>query len=186
MKNKVVLFLVVILMLVIGVLISNKRINPNSPEIKSDRALNMDIKIMFNGEEKNIPATLYVGKGYSVYIPNENWSRLSSLEEDGSDCWSFDSEMWVSFQIARFGGVTNIEEAREQLLLGFEGPYNLKLIEDNLYAGCDEENIGEFQLVGEIGNHYYYLINQYPSERAEEYGVVLNAIADTFEIEYQK
>lgn len=51
---------------------------PNEPPASTEpetpaRAEQVDLTFFVEGEEEALPATLYVGDGYSLYIPDEDW-----------------------------------------------------------------------------------------------------------------
>lgn len=134
------------------------------------------------GELQTIPATLFVGDGYSIYIPDEGW-RLSDTE-DGTASYDFTNyglDKWVSelneqvlLWVNKYDG-TSVEEVREGLAAkGYQADgaemaageagllYRVKLIESE--KGC------------------YGVFYCCPEEAEEGWGRDLSAIADSFAI----
>ena len=66
---------------------------PNEPPANTEpetpaRAEQVDLTFFVEGEEAALPATLYVGDGYYLYIPDEDWDgperRAASRQTTGS------------------------------------------------------------------------------------------------------
>jgi hypothetical protein len=59
----------------------------------------MELEFVVEGQVKSVPAKLYLGEGYSMYIPDAGW-RLEQEREDGipEDTWesTVDDEVQVS------------------------------------------------------------------------------------------
>ena len=67
---------------------------PNEPPASTEpetpaRADQVDLTFFVEGEEEALPATLYVGDGYSLYIPDEDWDGPEQSTESGvpTDTW---------------------------------------------------------------------------------------------------
>ena len=67
---------------------------PNEPPVSPEpetpaRAEQVDLTFFVEGEEEALPATLYVGDGYSLYIPDEDWDGPEQSTESGvpTDTW---------------------------------------------------------------------------------------------------
>ena len=61
---------------------------PNEPPVSPEpetpaRAEQVDLTFFVEGEEEALPATLYVGDGYSLYIPDEDWDGPEQSREIG-------------------------------------------------------------------------------------------------------
>lgn len=59
---------------------------PNEPPVSPEpetpaRAEQVDLTFFVEGEEEALPATLYVGDGYSLYIPDEDWDSPEQSAE---------------------------------------------------------------------------------------------------------
>ena len=92
---------------------------PNEPPANTEpetpaRAEQVDLTFFVEGEEEALPATLYVGDGYSLYIPDEDWDGPEQSTESGvpTDTWvsAFNSD--VALSVSRYGDMT-VTEARD-------------------------------------------------------------------------
>lgn len=92
---------------------------PNEPPANTEpetpaRAEQVDLTFFVEGEEEALPATLYVGDGYSLYIPDEDWDGPEQSTENGvpTDTWvsAFNSD--VALSVSRYGDMT-VTEARD-------------------------------------------------------------------------
>ena len=92
---------------------------PNEPPASTEpetpaRAEQVDLTFFVEGEEEALPATLYVGDGYSLYIPDEDWDGPEQSTENGvpTDTWvsAFNSD--VALSVSRYGDMT-VTEARD-------------------------------------------------------------------------
>lgn len=91
---------------------------PVSPEPETPaRSEQVDLTFFVEGEEEALPATLYVGDGYFLYIPDEDWTarssprRTASRQTPGS---APSTAMWRCL-VSRYGDMT-VTEARMPLL----------------------------------------------------------------------
>lgn len=82
---------------------------PNEPPVSPEpetpaRAEQVDLTFFVEGEEEALPATLYVGDGYSLYIPDEDWDGPEQSTENGvpTDTWvsAFNSD--VALSVSRY------------------------------------------------------------------------------------
>lgn len=92
---------------------------PNEPPVSPEpetpaRAEQVDLTFFVEGEEEALPATLYVGDGYSLYIPDEDWDgpEQSAESDVPTDTWvsAFNSD--VALSVSRYGDMT-VTEARD-------------------------------------------------------------------------
>lgn len=154
------------------------------PEDTSSDAAPEKVTIMVSkeGELQTVPATLFVGDGYSIYIPDEGW-RLFGPEDGtasydftkyGLDKWGSELNDQVLLWINKYDG-TSVEEVREGLAVkGYQTDgtemtageaglsYHVKLIESE--AGC------------------YGVFYCCPEEAEEGWGRDLSAVAESFAI----
>lgn len=154
------------------------------PEDTASDAAPEKATLMVNkeGELQTVPATLFVGDGYSIYIPDEGW-RLSDTEDGtasydftkyGLDKWGSELNEQVLLWVNKYDG-TSVEEVREGLAAkGYQADgaemaageagllYRVKLIESE--KGC------------------YGVFYCCPEEAEEGWGRDLSAIADSFAI----
>ena len=84
--------------------------NPTAEEL--GRADKKDLTIMVEGTEEAVPATLYIGQGYSIYIPDEGW-RLEKDMEDGvpEEKWESTVNGDVELRVLHLGEKT-LEQAQ--------------------------------------------------------------------------
>ncbi len=154
------------------------------PEDTSSDAAPEKVTIMVSkeGELQTVPATLFVGDGYSIYIPDEGWKLFGP--EDGTasydftkyglDKWGSELNDQVLLWINKYDG-SSVEEVREGLAVkGYQTDgtemtageaglsYHVKLIESE--AGC------------------YGVFYCCPEEAEEGWGRDLSAVAESFAI----
>lgn len=154
------------------------------PEDTSSDAAPEKVTIMVSkeGELQTVPATLFVGDGYSIYIPDEGW-RLFGPEDGtasydftkyGLDKWGSELNDQVLLWINKYDG-SSVEEVREGLAVkGYQTDgtemtageaglsYHVKLMESE--AGC------------------YGVFYCCPEEAEEGWGRDLSAVAESFAI----
>ncbi len=158
--------------------------NDVSPQDTASDAASEKAVLMVNkeGELQTVPATLFVGDGYSIYIPDEGW-RLFGPEDGtasydftkyGLDKWGSELNDQVLLWINKYDG-SSVEEVREGLAVkGYQTDgtemtageaglsYHVKLIESE--AGC------------------YGVFYCCPEEAEEGWGRDLSAVAESFAI----
>ena len=83
--------------------------NPTAAEL--GREEKQDMVFTVEGTEEPVPATLYIGQGYSIYIPDEGW-RLEKDMDDGipEDTWESTVNPDVELRVLHLGEKT-LEEA---------------------------------------------------------------------------
>lgn len=158
--------------------------NDNSLEDTSSDTAPEKVTLMVSkeGELQTVPATLFVGDGYSIYIPDEGWRMFGP--EDGTasydftkyglDKWGSELNDQVLLWINKYDG-SSVEEVREGLAVkGYQTDgtemtageaglsYHVKLIESE--AGC------------------YGVFYCCPEEAEEGWGRDLSAVAESFAI----
>lgn len=141
-----------------------------------------DLVFYLEGQEETLPAALYIGQGYSLYIPEEDWT-LERDTEDGvaEETWENTINDDVELTVFHLGNMT-LAEARAWVTAQ-EDDYDL--IEDARggLGGSDPKD-GDVLMVsfhGEDGM-LYAVAQKYPAEAAEGFGARLSVLADTFEI----
>ncbi len=135
------------------------------------------IAMMVEGETEKVPATLYIGQGYSIYIPDEGWTKFS---ED--DTWRADANERVHIQVLG-KTMTSLEDARAQIFHDHSSSHFEQYGEDLLIGHSDM--LGEtvsVKLIAGQKNVYYFIWRTYPDEAAEEFDAQLAAIAGTLEV----
>ena len=154
--------------------------NPTAAEL--GREEKKDLVFMVEGTEETVPVTLYIGQGYSIYIPDEGW-RLEKDVEDGipEEKWESTVNHDVELRVLYLGEKT-LEQAQEWVTAE-EDDY--RLIEDkqgNL-GGTDEKDREVMEVrFHPSGSQMYAVLYEYPMEAAEGFGARLGQIAETFEV----
>lgn len=170
-----------------GAASSNEVTAPSSQEAQASsapseltRAAMSVIDFFVEGETESVPATLYVGKGYSIYVPSEGWTVT---EGDGSTTWISDDNETVGFSVSTFAGVS-AAEARAAYIAdsGFEfEDLNGGKLGDPL-LGWNEDGDALGLVSAEKDGTVYIVAWTYPEEAIEGFGARLQQIADTFEV----
>ena len=154
--------------------------NPTAAEL--GREEKKDMVFTVEGTEETVPVTLYIGQGYSIYIPDEGW-RLEKDVEDGipEEKWESTVNDDVELRVLHLGEKT-LEEAKAWVTAE-EDDY--RLIEDkqgNL-GGTDEKDREVLEVrFHPSGSQMYAVVYEYPMEAAEGFGARLGQIAETFEV----
>lgn len=154
--------------------------NPTAAEL--GREEKKDLVFMVEGTEEAVPATLYIGQGYSIYIPDEGW-RLEKDVDDGipEDTWESTVNHDVELRVLHLGEKT-LEQAQEWVTAE-EDDY--RLIEDKQggLGGTDEEDREVMEVrFYPSGSQMYAVLYEYPMEAAEGFGARLGQITETFEV----
>ena len=156
--------------------------NPTAAEL--GREEKTDLMFMVEGMEEAVPATLYLGQGYSIYIPDEGW-RLEKDTDDGipEDTWESTANGDVELTVSHYSGKT-WAEARDAFARDcgyvFEDLMGGEL--GDPLTGMDEDGDYMSFMVAEGAGTVYVISWEYPAEAAEGFGARLGRIADTFEI----
>lgn len=145
------------------------------------REQNKDLVYNLEGMEEKEPATLFVGVGYSIYIPKDAF-RYEQDTENGipADTWESVANEDVEFEILHLGEM-DLKQAKEWVKRE-ENDYQLIEDERGGLGGTDRENDVLDVRFETAGNKTYALLCKYPIEAAEGFGTRLNVMADTFEI----
>lgn len=156
--------------------------NPTAAEL--GREEKTDLMFLVEGMEEAVPATLYLGQGYSIYIPDEGW-RLEKDTDDGipEDTWESTVNGDVELTVSHYSGKT-WAEARDAFVRDkdyvFEDLMGGEL--GDPLTGMDEDGDYMSFMVAEGADAVYVISWEYPAEAAEGFGARLGRIADTFEI----
>lgn len=160
--------------------------NPTAAELGREEIANLMMSV--EGETEEIPATLSIRQGYSIYIPDGGWHLETDHNDDGAvweDTWESTFNDDVELGVRCYAGVT-AEEARDRFLRD-EDDY---LFEDLMggalgdpLTGVDTEDndVLGFMTAEKDGN-VYVVYWKYPSEAAEGFGARLPVVADTFRV----
>ena len=146
---------------------------------RTGRRLQTELTFYVEGLEETLPATLYIGEGYSLYIPNDEWTHYTgNLDYQPVQTWESHDNPEVELQILTLNGMT-LTQAQEWIKDEFS---DYTLIEDNRggLGGPDaENNMADIRFVAS-GDAVYAICCLYPMEAAEGFGARLSVMADTF------
>ena len=122
-------------------------------------------------QEENIPTTLFEGRLYTLYVPDEGWEMYAT------EAWRAEANPAVQFWVTDYAG-TDVSIVCEQLA----NAAGYKPTEEDCYLLHYEDkdlsvwNVKLFTENGETVGVFYC----YPVEVEEDFGVRLRAIVDTF------
>ena len=156
--------------------------NPAAAEL--GREEKKDMVFMLEGMEETVPVTLYIGQGYSIYIPDEGW-RLEKWVDDGipEDTWESIVNDDVELTVSHYAGKTAME-ARDAFVRDedyvFEDLMGGEL--GDPLTGMDEDGDYLSFMVAEGADTVYVISWEYPAESAEGFGTRLGVMADTFQV----
>ena len=146
------------------------------------RTETMEMEFMLEGEVTKVPATLHIGQGYSIYIPNEGW-RMEKGTEDGfpEETWESSANDDVELRVLHLQGKT-LEEARA-FITAEEDDYRFQEDKQGGLLGTDEldRELMEVRFYP-AEDMVYAVLYTYREEAAEGFGARLSVMADTFEI----
>ena len=153
---------------------------PEQEGNQPNREQHVELSFLVEGMEQACPATLYVGQDYSIYIPDGEWT-YSSGSAGGLplDLWESVNNQDVKLLIVNLG---NVSFADAQLWVRAYLP-SFDLLEDKQggLGGLDEgDNLADIRFYP-LQSSMFAVIQMYPMEASEGFGVRLRVIADTFE-----
>lgn len=136
------------------------------------------------GQETVLPARLFIGQGYSLYIPERNWEHTTvSYHYDTADRWTYAYNPEITLTIVRVATADGQPpyEYVMQANTGFRFTIDAdgNLITDYEEVG-PETGMKYAQFIAAGDSVYYVLLSEYPVEAAEGAGVLLNAVTDSF------
>ena len=178
--------------------ISENSIEPvlSESEKEVERGDKIFLSVTREGETEEIPATLFVGEGYSIYLTDDGWqphdltdSRwqphfpntwISMVDMDGQ--FVLDGKVMLDGQvqlwIAHFKDKT-VNQVREEVM---DDGYKIKSrVEEFVMIKQEDELIYKVKLNG-FENDVWGIFYCYPMEAEEGWGAVLPVIADTFAV----
>ena len=156
--------------------------NPTAAELGREETTELAFTV--EGETELIPVTLYIGQGYSVYIPSEGW-RLEKWVDDGipEDTWESIVNDDVELTVSHYAGKTTME-ARDAFVRDedyvFEDLMGGEL--GDPLIGMDEDGDYLSFMVAQGADTVYVISWEYPAEAAEGFGARLGQIANTFRV----
>lgn len=141
------------------------------------------VKISVEGESEDVPSTLHIGDGYSIYIPTEGWKYEMEMD-DGilTESWESLYNEDVEFEILHMGE-KSVEDAKKWTILD-EDDYNFVELDqsDGTLIGTDPKDNDVLQVYFfTVGNNLYEIQLKYPLEATEGFASRMNAILGTFE-----
>ena len=156
--------------------------NPTAAELGREETTELAFTV--EGETELIPVTLYIGQGYSIYIPSEGW-RLEKWVDDGipEDTWESIVNDDVELTVSHYAGKTTME-ARDAFVRDedyvFEDLMGGEL--GDPLTGMDEDGDYLSFMVAQGADTVYVISWEYPAEDAEGFGARLGQIANTFRV----
>ena len=146
------------------------------------------LAVTMEGMTEEMPSTLCIRQGYSIYIPDEEWLLETDFNDDGAaweDVWESAFNDDVKLGVRCYAGMT--AEDAGALFVQDEDDY---LFEDltggepgSPLTGSDpEDNDMLAFLTAENDDAAYVVYWKYPLEAAEGFGLRLPVIAETFQL----
>ena len=156
--------------------------NPTAAELGREETTELAFTV--EGETELIPVTLYIGQGYSIYIPSEGW-RLEKWVDDGipEDTWESIVNDDVELTVSHYAGKTAME-ARDAFVRDEDYAFGDLMggeLGDPL-TGMDEDGDYLSFMVAQGADTVYVISWEYPAEAAEGFGARLGQIANTFQV----
>ena len=156
--------------------------NPTAAELGREETTELAFTV--EGETELIPVTLYIGQGYSIYIPSEGW-RLEKWVDDGipEDTWESIVNDDVELTVSHYAGKTTME-ARDAFVRDEDYVFEDLMggaLGDPL-TGMDEDGAHLSFMVAQGADTVYVISWEYPAEAAEGFGARLGQIANTFRV----
>lgn len=158
--------------------------SPASAPADSSRPEHTELEIWVEGDVDKVPATLFQGEGYSIYLPDDQWVQTACASPDQpeyADVFAAASNADVTLSIRPNRTGLDLGRAYDALLS--EG-YLQSDDEDALF-GRSVDGIAECIHAFEQGGRVWYVSWAYPDtpEYTEGWGSRLPQIAATFATE---
>lgn len=135
------------------------------------RELHTELEIWVEGEPEKVPATLFQGEGYSLYLPDGEWVQTSSMsgeQPEEADLFAAAANSQVTLSVRPDRSGQDLERAYDALWA--EG-YNQSDDNDHFFARRMEGRVQcQYVIAGESG--VWYVAWSYPdtSEYLEGWG----------------
>lgn len=135
------------------------------------RELHTELEIWVEGEPEKVPATLFQGEGYSLYLPDGEWVQNSSMsgeQPEEADLFAAAANSQVTLSVRPDRSGQDLERAYDALWA--EG-YNQSDDNDHFFARTMEGQVQcQYVIAGESG--VWYVAWSYPdtSEYLEGWG----------------
>lgn len=147
-----------------------------------DRSETTDLIFFLEGQEEAVPAALFIGQGYSLYIPTEDW--LAEQDTDDGvpvDSWENAYNDDVELRVLHLG-----ERTLDECYAWFTQNEDDYVISEDKQGGLYGEDQEDRMVLNvrfcEGSGTMYAVAWEYPFEAAEGFGTRLSVIADTFEV----
>ena len=129
------------------------------------------------GNETALWADLFIGDGYSIYIPQTDWAyRQTNYNGIAADEWDYEKNNDIRMLIFKIGG--EVEDA-EKLVRETEGDWSFfPDKQGNLYAERDGRVMNVCFVKAEVET--FVIMQVYPEEAYEGAGRMLSVLYDTF------
>ena len=160
--------------------------SPTAAELgREDRAV---LEMTVEGETEEVPAALFIGQGYSLYIPEEGWRYEKDLDDGvAEDTWESILNGEVELEVRQYPAAPDRtpDAVKAAFVKGRDYVFEDLMgggLGDPL-AGVDED--GDFLsfMTAEGADGTVYVISwEYPAEAAEGFGTRLAQIANTFQL----
>lgn len=125
------------------------------------RELHTELEIWVEGEPEKIPATLFQGEGYSLYLPDGEWVQTSSMsgeQPEEADLFAAAANSQVTLSVRPDRSGQDLERAYDALWA--EG-YNQSDDNDHFFARTMEGRVQcQYVIAGESG--VWYVAWSYP------------------------
>lgn len=160
--------------------------SPTAAELgREDRAV---LEVTVEGETEEVPAALFIGQGYSLYIPEEGWRYEKDLDDGvAEDTWESILNGEVELEVRQYPAspdrtpdavkaafVKGRDYVFEDLMGGSLG--------DPLTGTDEDGDFLSFMTVEGADGTVYVISWEYPAEAAEGFGARLAQIANTFQL----
>ena len=135
------------------------------------RELHTELEIWVEGEPEKVPATLFQGEGYSLYLPDGEWVQTSSMsgeQPEEADLFAVAANSQVTLSVRPDRSGQDLERAYDALWA--EG-YNQSDDNDHFFARTMEGRVQcQYVIAGE--SRVWYVAWSYPdtSEYLEGWG----------------
>lgn len=160
--------------------------NPTAAELGREETATLTMAV--EGTSEEVPATLAIRQGYSLYIPDEGWKFSGDVYEDGAiweDQWESVDNDDVELAVRCYAEMT-AAEARERFARDQDDYVFEDLMGGDLgdpLMGADDEDGGKLCfMAGEKDGSTYVVYWKYPADAAEGFGTRLPIIAETFQM----
>lgn len=125
------------------------------------RELHTELEIWVEGEPEKVPATLFQGEGYSLYLPDGEWVQTSSMsgeQPEEADLFAAAANSQVTLSVRPDRSGQDLERAYDALWA--EG-YNQSDDNDHFFARTMEGRVQcQYVIAGESG--VWYVTWSYP------------------------